>query len=953
MYSGKSYRLSLKHPCRIASWKVEVVKMSSEEASTSESRGPVPQLPVEVNKDQDSGDRSLGSLEIPVPVNKKECKRPTLLVKRKLNTSNKKNNKKKQKRTASTCEPTNVQEIIVKLPRTVPDQITTFRYKKLSKGLVIAGRVREINSSGLVISLPGRCQANVDINKISTPYTKQLESGEDVAGLSDMFQIGELVTATVETVNKKNGKFNVSLSLNPCDANKTFKKSTLEVNVQLIGAIESKEEHGYVIDVGIKNVSGFLPIKKVDPQALQGLVVGKLVRGVVTHIKRLPSSALILTLSIKKDIFYTALPRNGYSNTNFIPGTSIKIQVLEVLPEGLVVKPVKSNEDVTGHVNLNNLANCWDTITRFKPSMVFYATLLYTTPRDNKYFSLWPQIKNVNPDIIFHDGALVKKAKVSSLAFDGTNFKLSSDEVNVRGVVPISRNGSKDDFEVGEMHTVRVMHYDFMENVYICSMKPDVLSIKVYTVNDLQVGQVVEGKMIGEVAGKGVNLRVGKVKVFVPLLHLTDFPNMSQKDNVLSPICRMNNVVEGKVLCKQEDNILVTLKPMLVNAAALCNYFDVKVGDCYYGTVNSKDDRGIVVDFYNHVTGFIPNDEIQPNILKRTFVEGQSIKCYVKEVDPVNKKLILTLKPSILNKGYYYGSRYLLTVIECNDKGFKVKVRDYEEIVGLVPFEHLTDHLSLIEPLKEYFKAGSEMKDAVAYSSNFESVPLFSLRKSVQAFFEIYGHDITTGNLHLHKDVIVPCSVTEINEDGIKVDVCIPNLRPHTILKKNIIGYDEHVLRSLSVDQSVLVFPSGDQGDLQLKLSKSTFYDTTEVGYGIDLFLDYFKLSNLLQSVPLGVRTEGTVLKIKKRSVTVKLPSMNCEAIINKKFCNENLKIGNFIDVTVLWQSPVTKIVRALPFEPTELQPAHMKRLMLSPSTNLSSRRTRKRLVNRRIYYLR
>ncbi|XP_039276445.1 protein RRP5 homolog isoform X2 [Nilaparvata lugens] len=830
--------------------------------------------------------------------------------------------KKKERRTESTFD-----QKIVNLFQTVPDKITTFRYKRLTEGLVIAGRVREINLSRLGISLPGRSLAHVDINKISTPYTEQLQSlssdsvnAKDVAALSDMFQIGELVTVAVETINQNNGKFNVSLSLNPCDVNKAFDSSSLVESVQLIGAIKSVEDHGYVVDVGIKNVVAFLPIKNVDQEAIGGLVVGKLVRAVVTYIKRKTSSASTLTLSIKKDTLQTSVPKTGYSNTNVIPATRIKVHVTKVLAEGLVVRPVKACGDVTGHINLNNLASCWDTTSRFKPGMALFATLLYTIPHANiMYFSLWPQICDANPDRAFHDGALVKNAKVVSLGYEGTNFQLGSDELNAKGLVSISQDGGKHDFKVGEMHTVRVIHYDLMENVYICSMKPELLSIGVYSANDLQVGQIVEGKVTRKLAGKGVNLQVGNVTVFAPHFHLTDFPSMSQKDNVQSPICKMNAVVKAKVLSKHEGNILVTLKPMLVRTAALCNYSDVKVGDCYYGTVKSMADRGIVVWFYNHITGFIPNDQIHPILLKPTFHVGQSIRCYVKEVDPMNGKLILTLKPSILNKGYSYGSRYPLTVIESNSEGFKVKVRNNKKIVGLVPFEHLTDHVMLVQPLKDYFKPGSRIEDAVAYSSNFESVPLFSLRQSVRSFFEVYGNDITTANLHLQKkEVIVPCSVTEIYESGITVDVCIPNLRTHSIPKKNIIGYDEHILSSLSVNQSLLAVPSVYQDDLLLKLNKNKFYDITEVGFGVDLLLDYLKSSKLIQSITLGEKTQGTVSKIKKKTVSVKLPSLNSKVIISKKLCDEDLKEDDSIDVTLLWQSPVTKTIHA---QPTGEQP--------------------------------
>ncbi|RZF43471.1 hypothetical protein LSTR_LSTR001732 [Laodelphax striatellus] len=812
-------------------------------------------------------------------------------------------------------------EKIANLFQTVPDRITTFKYNKITEGLVIAGRIREINVSRLGISLPGRALAHADINKISTPYTEQLQSlssdlikAEEVSALPDMFQVGELVTVAVDAINKKNDKYIVSVSLNPCDVNKTFDSSSLDENILVVGAIKSIEDHGYVVDLGIKNVVAFLPEKNVDQEAAKGLVIGKIVRAIVTHVKRKTSSTTV-TLSVKKDTLLTAVPPTGYSNSNVLPGTQIKVHVIKVLPDGLVVRPVKASEDVTGHVNLNHLPSCWDTTSRFKPGMAFFATLLYTVPHANiMYFTLWPHIHDINPQRPFHDGALVKNAKVVSLSFGGTNFQLGSEELDAKGVVSISQANGKDDFKVGDEHTVRILHYDLMEGVYICSMKPELLSIDVYSINDLKVGQVIEGKVIRVIAGRGVNLQVGNVTVFAPQLHLTDFPQMSQEDNVLSPLCKINAVVKAKVLSKHGNNCFVTLKPMMVRTLALCSYSDAKIGSCYYGTVKSLVSSGIVVWFYNDITGFIPNSEIQPLFLKPTFHVGQSIRCYVKAVDPSNEKLILTLTPSILNKGYCYGSSYPLTVIESNPEGLKVKVPK-TKIDGFLPFHQLSDHITLLQPLKDHYPPGSKIKSAVVYSSDLYSVPLFSLRSSVQSFFELES-DITTLNLNLQKDdVIVPCSIIEIDESGLNVDVCIPNSKHRSIPKENIIGYDTNILSSLAVNQAILAVSTPQKDDFQLKLIKNKFYDISEVGHGVDLLLDYLKTSKLMQSISLGEKTQATVTKMKNKSVLVKLPSLNSKGTIHRKLCNEALKENYSLEVTLLWQSPATKLIHALPTE--------------------------------------
>lgn len=82
--------------------------------------------------------------------------------------------------------------------------------------------------------------------------------------MKDLFQVGELVTCCVEEVRKtERGLHKVLLSLNPSDINKDKTERILEENVVLVGSVKSKEDHGYIIDVGIKGVSAFLPFKRI------------------------------------------------------------------------------------------------------------------------------------------------------------------------------------------------------------------------------------------------------------------------------------------------------------------------------------------------------------------------------------------------------------------------------------------------------------------------------------------------------------------------------------------------------------------------------------------------------------------------------------------------------------------------------------------------------------------
>lgn len=81
--------------------------------------------------------------------------------------------------------------------------------------------------------------------------------------LRQIFTPGQSVAVKVISIDA-NDKFRIGLSMMPQDVNNQLSHSSLVTGMILWGAISSKEEHGYVVDLGIQNSRAFLSKAFID-----------------------------------------------------------------------------------------------------------------------------------------------------------------------------------------------------------------------------------------------------------------------------------------------------------------------------------------------------------------------------------------------------------------------------------------------------------------------------------------------------------------------------------------------------------------------------------------------------------------------------------------------------------------------------------------------------------------
>ena len=193
---------------------------------------------------------------------------------------------------------------------------------------------------------------------------------------------------------------------------------------------------------------------------------------------------------------------------------------------------------------------------------------------------------------------------------------------------------------------------------------------------ECKVGDVVVGKVIN-VQPKGVVIEIGKGVVgFVPAFH---FPKKCQKNpetyfkqikQIKCRIYKMQNVGESR---KPKISLTCNRKLMNGNLNILSSYEQAKPKTKSHGVVVLVQKRGILVEFFNGVKGYVPYKNLsKANISdpEEAFKVGQVIKCFVENVMHDEKKMTCSLA----------GSLKIKTILKTNKSKNIIKNKGFSQL---------------------------------------------------------------------------------------------------------------------------------------------------------------------------------------------------------------------------------------------------------------------------------
>ncbi|OTF72613.1 hypothetical protein BLA29_005462, partial [Euroglyphus maynei] len=190
------------------------------------------------------------------------------------------------------------------LKKTVIENLTINR---LIENMIVLGCIQEITDFELKFSITGGIDVTVPITNISTSYSRLIEDfannenddgdGVEIAKLAALFNLGQYYAIRIlsKRICDKFGHAEVIGSINPKDIFANFTARTFQKLPQgynLIAAVQSKEDHGYLMDIGVDDMKAFLPNDEQNKSTTTQLSIGQ-----VIHCSVLNVNERILTLT--------------------------------------------------------------------------------------------------------------------------------------------------------------------------------------------------------------------------------------------------------------------------------------------------------------------------------------------------------------------------------------------------------------------------------------------------------------------------------------------------------------------------------------------------------------------------------------------------------------------------------------------------------------------------------
>lgn len=479
-------------------------------------------------------------------------------------------------------------------------------YNTVEEGMLLMGVIQKINRMFLKVSLPGRLYGRVPVTSISETYTERLqklvEQGDSATteiccpGLDELYSTGELIYVKVL---EKSPELMI-LSLDPKQLHSEFSYRRLVEGIVLSATIETEEDHGYQMNVGIKNVRAFLPTKNIRKNKM---VIGANLVCTIDKITKTSNSATVILKAFKPNA-----PRKlQIEEANLdvlVPSVVLPFTVGAVLHDGL--QGTLFDDTVPAFVNKNMLEKPLSQPENYKLLQQYQARLLYVMPlTKHVYLTLANCDGNtMNVTDPVPSQSIVADAQVINKSSTGVWFQVGKKH---RALLPKAMLNSKHNYNYDEhmvmakyhknsVHKVRVIRYMAFDRTIIVTDEEKAVNCRYYSVSDLKVGQVYEccvSRVLPE--KRGYEVVLDQVKGAVRDQQFTFVKPLAENNTI--KLCFIGGLFHAKF----------TNHPLFLKKSAklLTSKESIRIGQQYLGIVICERDTFFLVLFCNNIKGIL------------------------------------------------------------------------------------------------------------------------------------------------------------------------------------------------------------------------------------------------------------------------------------------------------------------------------------------------------------
>ncbi|CRK99713.1 CLUMA_CG012981, isoform A [Clunio marinus] len=781
-----------------------------------------------------------------------------------------------------------------------------------AKQLTLHSLVPDMNVMGIVkaayptylsIALPGRLVGKVPITNISKSYSNHLRTFLDNPDLltkpktlKEMFTPGQILYTKV--MDKCHGeKEEILLSLIPEDINSEPSNGAWGEGNILLCAVEEEEDHGYIMESGVKGFKAFLPKKNVKEAPTIGEVL-------FCKIKKISQSAV--TLSAFKHNEMLKIDTADVPNLKtLLPGCVINFSIVRTLKDGL--EGLIFDGSISAYVNEIYLPSKISINDNEIIGKKFKARILYIMPMSNQIFVTLNVDEPGKATQKLEFGELIENAKVIKQTSSGVLLKLNS---NDRGFLPrrVIVKNLKNNFDIDSVlikyspnstHVVRVMDFSSFENCYLCTNDGKFLHEKHFGVNDIEIGDLVQGR-IEEKVKEGFRLKIGNLRAYLQGNFLNKSSKLSVGNEIRVRVAEVDN--EAKFL--QVTNLPGFLKD---SARILRVKNQIKVGESFAGLVMHENEKSYGILFFNHIKGFLPRTpENESDIVSLGGLKVGAIKHFeIKYVKNERITLSLPKKVDTANLGKIFECKVTAVL----PTGLQIFI-DNLKVYGKVPINFLSE-FSVLAPLIHSKMKENDKFEVVAMGNNIYS------RRDV----EYYRTNPVTDFKDVNPGDILRCFVKSSDAENIELDCPLKNFNQTIQLNRNAFDDPENV-DDVKVDDivyvSVIAKNESHRNSLYVSPSLIKVWNN-DVESSLDIVKSYLndtkylleKFKNSEKSIgkfKIGERIGGKIKNIIANNLVIEVDD---EVFAQGPVDNiQSYKIGGSVkDAVIVWIDPVQMII--------------------------------------------
>ncbi|KAG6899782.1 hypothetical protein C0993_006968 [Termitomyces sp. T159_Od127] len=655
-------------------------------------------------------------------------------------------------------------------------RIEHLNYKRMNIGMKILGQVVSIQPLALIVSLPNQLFAHVPLTNISTQLTALLEGAEESAEelsedeegderisepriptLSDLFHEGQYVRGVVTAVYAQGSTDHsviaksrdemvkssrrVELSLYPERINAGIQKADLKAGFTLSTAVKSIEDHGYILDLGLPDVSGFLTFKDAEQRSStdERLHLGQLLDVTIT---KMSNNGRICNVVADRSIFTSSCLSEVTNASSVLPGTLVQSLITAISSSGLNLQILGFFDGTVDQFHLPHPVS----EKAYKVGKKIKARVLYNYSSSPPRFALAlaEHILALKPRRegeltlreAFPIGRILDGVKVTRLEAERgivvevqpeTKGFVHISHVSEEHVPSLSSSGP---WKIDTLHRARVIGYFPFDGLLQLSFKPSIIESKFLQIADVEVGEVV----------KGTIKKLTETGLFVTLSGSIDgvvWPNHYADITLKHPSKRFK--IGASIKCRvlvvdtERNRISLTAKKTLLESTLpqISTFEDAKVGVITHAVVFKIREKHLLVEFFNNLKAIVPIKEASEtpiNKLADAFPVGRVVRVRIIGTEPEHSRIIASIRQASVNSQTVMadistveiGNIVQGTVSEIHKDNAVLSLQP-TQVRALISLKNLANFRSLsVTQLCASLKTGDLLEDLVVVTRNTE-----------------------------------------------------------------------------------------------------------------------------------------------------------------------------------------------------------------------------------------